>query len=274
MKNCLITIIIIYFLSFINLFSQNICYVMSNFIRPYKELTDILNKNFKNTTFIVKAKNFWKIKSCNTVISFGEDTANLVRNKYYSNKKEYAYTFIGFKNSCKKLKKNEQVYFLQPEPDYIFENVKNVIPFANKWLVFYSKDLQKEYIETAIKFSAYYNIEINPVYASKKVNLNKIIEKRDYNLFWFIPDPVYSSTYLISFILEKLIFLKKFSVGFNEFFYNSGATVSFKIDYKKTAELINKNLNSFKSGYFQFKYKILINKKNLRFLKSEFNKKD
>ncbi len=254
----------------ISLYSQNICFVMENFVRPYQILIKNFENNFsKNKNFIIKKENFWKIKDCKNVIVFGEDTITLIRKNYYSKEKNFIYLFAIYKNFIPKLKKNESLYYLQPEGEFILNKVKKILPNAKNWIVFYSGNTQKKYIINTIKFSAYYDITIKPIFAGKNINLNDYISKKNYDIFWFIPDNLYSSAYLINFILEKLIFLKKFSIGFNKFFFESGATISFKINYKKTAELIKKNFINKKNGAYSFIHDILINKKNIEYIKND-----
>ena len=252
------------------LFPQNICYVMENFIRPYKNLTQLIDNSLKKSPkYIIKKENFWKINNCSNIIVFGEETTNIVREKFYNENSNFIYTFVVYRNSVENLRKNESLYYLQPDPDYIFKNVKKILKDKKKWLVFYTSNQQKRYLIDAVKFSAFYNIDLNLIYASKKLNLNTLIEKYNYNIFWFIPDPLYFSPYIVEYLLEKLLLLKKCSVGFNSFFYKSGATISFEIDYKYTAIKILKNLKEKKHGYFSFSHKILVNKKSLKYLEND-----
>ncbi len=270
-------IILILFILFFHfqLNSQNICFVMDSFIRPYKNIIDNLNfsSDFK-ISYIIKKENFWKVKDCENILVFGEDSINEIRKNFYDKEKNFIYLFAVYRNFINNLKENESLYYLQLDGDIIFLKIKKIIPNAKNWLVFYSGEKQKKYIQNSIKFSAFYKINILPVFAGKNVNLNNYIKSKNYDLFWFIPDNLYSTPYIVNFILEKLIYLKKFSIGFNEFFIKSGATISFKIDYKKTADKIIRNITQKNYGAFPFVHEVLINKKNLRYLLNETKPKN
>ncbi len=270
-----ILIILLIFFTHFQLKSQNICFVMNSYIRPYKNIIDNFNFTTKyKISYIIKKENFWKVKNCDNIFVFGEDSINEVRKNYYDKEKKFIYLFAIYRNFIDNLKENESLYYLQLDGDLIFSKVKKIIPGANNWLVFYSGERQRKYIQDSIKFCAYYDIDIIPVFAGKDVNLNNYIESKDYDLFWFIPDSLYSTPYIVNFIIEKLIYLKKFSIGFNEFFIKSGTTISFKINYKKTADKILKNMKDKKFGAFPFEHEVLINKKNLRYLLNEIKQKN
>ncbi len=65
-------------------------------------------------------------------------------------------------------------------------------------------------------------------------SLGDICRKGD--IFLFLPDPLFDADVFVSRLLKKLIFMGVVPVGFNRFFIESGAAVSFVFDYKKVGE--------------------------------------
>ncbi len=267
-------VFIILFLSFSSIaFSKDICFVMEKLIRPYKNLIDNLNeKGLKNVDFIIGKRNYWKVKNYNKIVCFGESSFSTISKKFYSKNKFYIYTFLTF--NLYKPRKNEILFYLQPSPEEILEIIKKFFKNKHKWLSFYSDIPQKNYLLSLKKAFIEDNYSLEIISAQSKINLNEYLEKNqdNYEGFIFIPDPLYSSAYVIEFLIEKLTILKKITIGFNDFFIKAGATFSFKLDYSKTAksilDVLNGNFNKFS---YSFAHKILVNKKNLEFIrKNEF----
>jgi len=143
---------------------------------------------------------------------------------------------------------------------------------GRKVAILYNKTENGELIQRALKYAREKGLTLVPLQVESP---SQIMEKlgpvvKEIDLILFIPDSVVISEKIVSHI-TKTALLKGVAVcGFNRFFYETGALLSFIIDYEKVgkqaARLVEKLVREHICIFTPPKVKLLWNKKALNIL--------
>lgn len=104
------------------------------------------------------------------------------------------------------------------------------------------------FFEQAMKFASAYSLVIVPLEVRAKSELSGVLEEHwsRVDALWMIPDPTVISERIVQYIIRQAISEGKPVIGFNRFFYESGAVVSFEFDYQQlgvqAGELVRRKL--------------------------------
>ena len=128
------------------------------------------------------------------------------------------------------------------------EMIKSGFPNRKRIGVFYTQRLNQKTIDTISDkaFSLGRSIVSLPIASQKEIP--EILNSPQFNIdiLWVIPDRTVGSEKIIKYLIKKMLIKKIPVVGFNEWFAENGAILSFHLDVheigKQTAELAQKLL--------------------------------
>ena len=226
--------------------------VISSPIKPYITLADYIKKfsRLKVYSIILPddeediAHNIKLLKhyKCEVILSIGYRAAKVV-SKIENKNKIFSFVLYPFtdpnlysKFACG-ITLNIPEYKLAEACKKLEANPKVSIVYSDYRLHTYVDSIKK-FIEgmggCLISYRVRKNEDISKV-------LDNILERTD--ILLLIPDPMLSSEEIIEWIVFKAISKGKFVVGYNKFFWESGATAVLYINYKQTALKILDEIN-------------------------------
>ncbi len=93
----------------------------------------------------------------------------------------------------------------------------------------------QKFYDQACGFCSEKEVDILSLSVSSKTEIPEVLEKH-WNLMdavWMIPDRTVISERIVQYVIRKGIAKKKPVIGFNRFFYESGAVLAFEFDYER-----------------------------------------
>lgn len=90
----------------------------------------------------------------------------------------------------------------------------------------------------AVAAGAVFNLKVIPLEITSKKEIPIVLKKNwnRINGLWLIPDPTVISERIIEYIIKEAVFQKIPVIGYNRFFFETGAALSFVLNYQKIGE--------------------------------------
>lgn len=149
-------------------------------------------------------------------------------------------------------------------------DIRKALPGVNRLGVLFDPDENQSFIQQAMAASLFSSIEIIPLRVSSSTQVPDVLEENwgRIDSLWLIPDQTVISQTMVEYIVKEALFQKKPVVGYNRFFFDSGAAVAFALDFedigRQTAEMALNKLHGLPCGQTVPSYQVLINHKVLR----------
>jgi putative ABC transport system substrate-binding protein len=92
-----------------------------------------------------------------------------------------------------------------------------------------------EFFTKAAAEAASLNVKITPLKVSSKKDIPVVLKQYWENIdaLWLIPDQTVISESIVQYIIKEALFKKTPVIGYNRFFYESGAALAFVFDYEE-----------------------------------------
>lgn len=115
------------------------------------------------------------------------------------------------------------------------EEIRKVLPDAERLGILYDPELNSFFVAQAIINSLLTGPKIIPLDVSSSRQIPDVLRSNWQNIdaLWLIPDQTVISQTLVEYIIKEALFQKKPVVGYNRFFYDSGAAVAFSLDFQQ-----------------------------------------
>ena len=155
--------------------------------------------------------------------------------------------------------------------------IKQVFPGIQKIGVLYDPKNNENWFSSASFLAGANEITLVSLDVSDSSMIPAVLEEKakDLDAVLFIPDATVISTTIIKHTIKQLISRKIPAIGYNNFFYESGAALSFVIDYKgvgkQVANLIYSFLNEKKKVSVGPTFKVRLNRKVIQLLNLKIN---
>lgn len=93
----------------------------------------------------------------------------------------------------------------------------------------------RQFFEEAQQAAAAYGLSILALEVSSKRDIPIILQKNwiRVDALWFVPDRTVISESIVQYVIQEAIYKKVPVIGYNRFFYESGASLAFVIDYRE-----------------------------------------
>lgn len=118
------------------------------------------------------------------------------------------------------------------------------IPNIHKMGLLYDPKYNAAFANLAVSSAASYGIRIIPLEISSKKQIPIVLKSHweSIDLLWLIPDRTVISESIVRYIIKEAMSNEVAVIGYNRFFYESGAIIVFVLDYRrigiKTARLV------------------------------------
>ncbi|HMA86532.1 MAG TPA: ABC transporter substrate binding protein, partial [Desulfosalsimonadaceae bacterium] len=143
--------------------------------------------------------------------------------------------------------------------------IGSCLPDARRIGIFYDPQFNAGFFAQADRAAHLQGIQLVPLQASSKKDIpegfSSSVQKLD--AIWLIPDRTVISESIAQYIIKQSILQGAPVVGYNQFFYESGATTAFVFDYaalgRQTARMAIKRLEEGKCRYQVPEFEVWIN---------------
>ena len=113
--------------------------------------------------------------------------------------------------------------------------IRQSFPFARRIGILYDPAYNSDFFAAASAAALEQDVEIVPMTASSKKDIPFLLEQcwDSVDCIWLIPDRTVISESIAQYIIKQAILQKVPVVGYNQFFYDSGAAMAFVFDYRE-----------------------------------------
>lgn len=119
-------------------------------------------------------------------------------------------------------------------------SLHNIFPLVRRLGILYDPANNQKRFDRAKKISALQGITVVPLLVTKENPISHHFEEklRDLDAIMFVPDPTVISLAVVQYVIKKGILQGIPSIGYNRFFHDSGAALSFVIDYREVGKRV------------------------------------
>jgi putative ABC transport system substrate-binding protein len=127
---------------------------------------------------------------------------------------------------------------LNLNPLYQFYLIHMTFPGVKRVGVLYDPSNNQEWFDRARTSAESNQISLIPLAVSERSDLTSLLKERrmDVDAILFIPDSTVISRAIIQHLIKEAVLLGIPAVGYNRFFNESGAALSFVVDYRRVGE--------------------------------------
>ena len=115
------------------------------------------------------------------------------------------------------------------------EMISRSLPHAKRIGLLYDPANNSAFFNKAAKKAAVFDLKIVPLAVSSKKDIPQVLNRRlkEIDALWFIPDRTVISESIVRYIVKDALHKGLPVIGYNRFFYESGAAAAFIFDYKE-----------------------------------------
>jgi putative ABC transport system substrate-binding protein len=114
--------------------------------------------------------------------------------------------------------------------------IARALPGVKRLGLLYDPKNNEPFFKQAFEISQRYNIVLIPLKADSPKDISFILKDNAAEALWLIPDRTIISESVIQYIIKEALLKKIPVIGYNRFFYESGAALSFVFDYEEIGE--------------------------------------
>jgi len=98
----------------------------------------------------------------------------------------------------------------------------------------YDPRFNTDFFANAVISADFYNLDIVPLAVSSKKDIPTVLKANwgKIDALWLIPDQTVISESIVQYIIKESLFRETPVIGYNQFFYESGAALAFVFDYR------------------------------------------
>jgi len=160
-------------------------------------------------------------------------------------------------------------------PNIQLHMIHQGLPSLRRIGIFYDPANNRDFYNKAASASLEMGVELVPLMVTERKDIPFLLQECFDSLdgVWLIPDRTVISESIAQHIIKQCVLQKIPVIGYNQFFYDSGAAMAFVFDYadlgRQTAGLIISALNKQKSGARTPVFKVWLNEAVLKTLEIE-----
>lgn len=115
------------------------------------------------------------------------------------------------------------------------EMIKRALPDIKRIGLLYDPAYNSGFFREAAEKAGMLGINMVPLEIHTKKNIPSVLKRhwKDMDAVWLIPDRTVISESIIQYVTKEAFFRKIAVIGYNRFFYESGATLAFVFDYRE-----------------------------------------
>ncbi len=148
-------------------------------------------------------------------------------------------------------------------------DIAHILPSLKRIGLLYDPAYNHHFYEESSKYALSLGVEIVPLKVSSKKEIPGALQKKWPHIdgLWLIPDRTVISESVVQYLIKEMLLKKIPVIGYNRFFYESGAAFNFIFDYEKlgrqTAAFAVDLLSGGPCGQKEPEYQVWLNQKAL-----------
>ncbi len=152
------------------------------------------------------------------------------------------------------------------------QDIKQALPQAEQVGLLFNPEENHSFYQQVKAMDNFLGLQIVPLQVSSSQEIPEVLQANweSIDALWMIPDSTVISRSLVQYIIKEAVYAQKPVVGYNRFFYDSGAAVAYAFDYQQigyqTGKLVDDKLRGLPCSSNAPAYELLINKKVMRSL--------
>jgi len=131
----------------------------------------------------------------------------------------------------------------------------------------YSSPENRPFARQAREVGRQLGLEVKAHQVARADELLELIRQEDFDLLYCVPDPLYATEEIISVVLRLSLLRGKAVCGYNHFFAEKGALISFVFDYREVGREAGRRWVKRLCGPAPAPFQVILNKKVLDFLR-------
>ena len=145
------------------------------------------------------------------------------------------------------------------------QDIRNALPGVNRLGILYDPEINHSFVSQALESSSFNGLQVIPLSVSSSREVPDTLGAgwTRMDALWLIPDQTVISQTLVEYIIKEALFQKKPVIGYNRFFYDSGAAVAFAFNFeqigRQTAAVAVDRLRGISCEKMVPSYEVLIN---------------
>lgn len=114
------------------------------------------------------------------------------------------------------------------------QEIASALPTVEQVGLLYNPRENEAFLETAVSAARPMELRVRPLAIRERSQIPAVLAEglESVDAVWFIPDRTVISESVIQFIIKEALLRGVPAIGYNRFFYESGAVLSFVIDYR------------------------------------------
>lgn len=155
-------------------------------------------------------------------------------------------------------------------PEVQIQMIHQGLPSLRRIGIFYDPAHNREFFDKAAAAALELGVELVPMAVTERKDIPFLLQEcfDSLDCVWLIPDRTVISESIALYIIKQAVLQKMPVIGYNQFFYDSGAAMAFVFDYaelgRQTAGLIIDALNKKKFGAQTPVFKVWLNESVLK----------
>ena len=118
------------------------------------------------------------------------------------------------------------------------EMISRGLPSVRRLGLLYDPELNSVFFRKAAGAASLSGLTIVPLRVSSKKGIPSVLKRqwKDMDALWLIPDRTVISESIVKYVIKEVFLRKVPVIGYNRFFYETGAALSFVFDYKELGQ--------------------------------------
>ena len=118
------------------------------------------------------------------------------------------------------------------------EMIGRGFPSVRRLGLLYDPELNSDFFRKAAGAASFSSLTVVPLRVSSKKDIPSVLKRgwKDMDALWFIPDRTVISESIVKYVIKEAFLRKVPVIGYNRFFYETGAALAFVFDYKELGQ--------------------------------------
>ncbi|MBW2217808.1 MAG: hypothetical protein JRF34_11560 [Deltaproteobacteria bacterium] len=118
------------------------------------------------------------------------------------------------------------------------EMIGRGLPSVRRLGLLYDPEFNADFFRRAVDAASFLDLTVIPLRVSSKKDIPSALTRgwKDLDALWLIPDRTVISQSIIKFLIKEAFLRKLPVVGYNRFFYESGAALAFVFNYRELGQ--------------------------------------
>ena len=132
--------------------------------------------------------------------------------------------------------------------DIQLQTIEHLLPDPTRIGLLFHSDHNQIFYKQALKAADHLDMNVVPLRISDTGEISQVLAEHlaQIDVLWLIPDQVLNSKKVVEYIIKQALYAQVPVIGYNRFFHESGAAVSFVFDYaqigRQTGRLLMRRL--------------------------------